>query len=100
FTDGICPYCGGIGHTEVAVTETIRLRLYWNKRDWIKLASNIQVPEAAVMSSGFLSDMDKCVSCERAVFINEQSELTKYTFSLASEPFPHGFGKDKYFIAY
>src|SRR5688572_25162626 len=39
FTNAGCTYCGGNGYKEEEVTDTVRLRIYWNKRDWIKTGS-------------------------------------------------------------
>lgn len=100
FTHGICPYCGGVGYKETESSESIRLRVYWNKRDWAKVAPQIQVPEASVMTIGFLTDLTKCLQANYIILVTEQSGLEQYRFTLAGEPFPHGFGKDRYFIAY
>lgn len=100
FTHGVCPYCGGIGYKETYVSDDIRLRIYWSKRDWSKLALNVQIPEAEVMTIGFLTDITKCIRCQYIQLVSDQTALAKYNFVLAGEPFPHGFGKDRYFVAY
>lgn len=100
FTVGLCPYCAGKGYSETETSEEIRLRVYWNKRDWKKISNNIQIPDAEVMTIGFIADMPKCQQASYVLMINEQSNRVAYRFTLAGEPFPHGFGKDHYFIAY
>lgn len=100
FTQGFCPYCGGAGMLEAENTESINLRVYWNKRDWIKVGNNIQVPDAEVMTIGFLTDMTKCLKARYVNLVSEQANLVNYKFILVGEPFPHGFGKSRYFAAH
>jgi hypothetical protein len=100
FTVGMCPYCAGEGYQETHPTDSIRLRIYWNKRDWAKVAPQLQVPDAQAMTIGFLADMDKCLRSQYIRLVDEQGHLMIYRFTLAGEPSPHGFGKSRYFIAY
>lgn len=73
--------------------KTIRLRVYWNKKDW-KVAAGIQIPDAEAMVIGFLSDLP---DMRKSSFIVLPNDLE---FVLAGEPFPHGFGKRRYFMGF
>jgi hypothetical protein len=81
---------------EVVTTDTIRLRVYWSKKDWIKI-SNLAIPDADAMIIGYLSTLPKL---KRAESISLTKEESVWTFVLSGEPFPHGFGHDRYFIGY
>lgn len=87
---GSCPLCGGNGYRELESTDTLRLRVYWSRKDWIKI-SNIDISQAQVMIIGFKTDINKI---ER---MNEIELNGRYR--LLSKPQSHGFG-DRYFIAY
>jgi hypothetical protein len=89
FTTGFCPYCGGVGYKEVPNTESIRLRIYWNKRDWNKVLPQIQIPDAEVMTIGYLTDMNKCQKADSILLVSDQAHLMQYRFALAGEPYPH-----------
>lgn len=98
--NGLCPWCNGEGFKETDVSESIRLRLYWTRKEWLKVGIPMNINDADLMTIGFLTDMPKC---QQAAFIRintSQSLYGYWDFILSSEPYPHGFGKNKYFIGF
>lgn len=100
FDTGICPYCNGAGFVESQATETIKLRVYFEKKYWVKLELPINLADGAVQTIGHMADLPKCKMADKIVLCSDIQDYNKYTYSLASEPVPHGFKKNKYFIAY
>src|SRR5690606_34683103 len=41
FSFGLCPVCNGVGYKDKEVTENIRLRVYWQPKDWRKIVNKI-----------------------------------------------------------
>ena len=99
FNYGNCPMCGSSGFRETEVTGEIRLRVYWDKKAWKDIQVPIQVADGDVMTIGFLADMPKVLKAQEVILINKVSGFKQYRYILAGEPFPHGFVKDKYFMA-
>ena len=58
FSFGSCPLCGGNGFKEEESTDTLRTRVYWQKKDWIK-QGNINIENSDVMIIGSSSDLPK-----------------------------------------
>ena len=100
FNFGNCPMCSGDGFRETEVTASVRLRVYWNSKDWKNISVPIQVPDGSVMTIGFLADLPKITRANEIILIDKQSGFKHYRYALAAEPFPHGFKKDKYFMAF
>ena len=100
FSQSLCPWCNGEGTKEVEVTDSIRLRLYWSKKDWTKLGLNVTLADGDLMTIGYIADLPKCYQAIYMRIITSQSHYGHWDFVLAAEPFPHGFGKDKYFTAF
>lgn len=98
FSFNSCSYCGGNGYKETEVTDTVRLRIYFQKKDWIKVAQ-LAIPDAEAQIIGFMSDLPKVKNANKIKLVSEENALNLF-FQLASEPLPHGFGKTRYFIAY
>lgn len=97
FTAGQCPYCHGEGYKLVENTDTLRLRVYWSRKDWRKIAgSTIDLPDGDVMTIGFKSDLAKCQQAKYLIVDTDNEEYRKWRFTAASEPTPHGFG-NRYF---
>ena len=97
FNFGRCPLCGGNGYHEEEITDTIRLRIYWEHRDWIKVSS-VSFPDADVQIIGYLSDLPKLRRANEIILLNPK--YGSWRTVLAGEPFPHGFGKNRYFMGF
>jgi hypothetical protein len=93
-----CIYCGGVGFREKEVSGEIRLRIYWNKKNWIKVG-NIGFPDAECMVIGAIADLKNLMTAQSISIISEENTI-KSDYVLACEPFFHGFGKKDYFITY
>lgn len=98
FNFGSCPLCGGNGYHEEEITGTITLRIYWQPRDWIKVSS-ISFPNADVQVIGYKSDLPNLRKANEVILLNDQTN-TDWRMALAGEPFLHGFGKNRYFVAF
>jgi len=77
-------------------TSTIQLRIYWTKKDWLKI-TNVNIPDADIMVIGYLSDLSKLKQAKEIRFSKNDND---WSFTLAGEPFPWGFKKDRYFVGY
>lgn len=99
FTNGICPYCNGDGYTDSTVTEIIKLRCYYEVKHWIKLPVNFNYPAGTVQTIGFIKDLEKCKRANYIILNSDKNDRFNSSYRLLSEPVPHGFGRDKYFIA-
>lgn len=101
FDFGNCPLCGGNGYKEVESYEEIKLRLYWNRKDWLKFttANSVVAADAEVMIIGYMTDLIKINNASYIKLIKEQAYMD-YKFVLAGDPYPHGFGKNRYFMGF
>ena len=98
FSFNSCQYCGGDRIREKEVTDTIRLRIYWQKRDWVK-TGNISLQNAACMVVGKKEDLHLLLKMSEIELVSEETTL-KMRYTLEGQPFFHGLGKKNYFIAY
>lgn len=99
FNFGSCPLCGGNGYSEVEVTEPIRLRTYFNRSDWIRVASTINIDDADVMVIGFMADLPKFKRAVQILLVSDQT-VAEYRSVSIGKPAPWGFRGDRYFVAY
>lgn len=101
FADGmICPYCNGEGFYNQDYTETIKLRVYWSPKDWVKTGTTFGIPAGAVQIIGFLSDLPKILQSSSIQLISKNNNIAVQNFVRIGEPFYHGFKKSRYFIMY
>jgi hypothetical protein len=100
FSFGLCPLCNGKGYKDVeAATENIRLRVYWESRDWRKIVSKIEYPNAKCMILGAIDNLPKITKANKIQIFTNSANYNEWTFKLAGEPFLHGFGS-RYFGAF
>lgn len=95
--EGMCPLCGGNSYLETENTDTLRLRIYWSKKDWLKIGAG-DIPQADVMVIGWMADLPKIERMNEIQLVSDQNVSGRYR--LSSKPRPWGFGKDKYFISF
>ena len=99
FDGSICPYCDGEGYTSLETTENIKLRVYPNRKNWLKIAIPATVKENSIQTIGHLRDMSKCRTAKYITANTDVSGHVVYNFQLAGEPIIHGLDK-KFFIAF
>ena len=93
-----CTYCGGSQYKQSELSETIKLRVYFDKKYWIKMG-NMDVPDGSVQIIGFLSDYTK-VRDASYIILNSDSNIMNLKYKVYGELQPHGFKKNRYFIGY
>lgn len=93
-----CTECGGRGYKESEVTDSIRLRIYWNKKNWILGGAGV-IGSASVQVIGYISDLPKLIRADSVILVSENHE-SETTYRISGEPFYHGFGKNRYFVTY
>ena len=92
----ICPWCGGEGRSSRPKTEEIRLRVYWNPRDWA-ISGPVESPDNRAMIIGYMTDLPKVEKCDR-ILLNKAVEVyRKWTFERDGEASPWGLAQDRYF---
>lgn len=99
FQFGSCPMCGGSGYKEVETTDTVRLRIYWSRADWIRIAGSIVAEDAEIMIIGYMADVRKVRQATHILLAKDNNEAP-YRASLVGAPTPWGFGRNRYFVAY
>lgn len=100
FSYGPCPLCGGTGYKSSEETDSIRLRVYWRHRDWLKVGQSINYVDGRVQVIGYLKDFANFRKANTIILVSDQTKYQKWTYAQAGNAFPHGFGKNRYFVAF
>ncbi len=99
FTFGVCPWCGGLGFTESVQTETIKLRLYYSPKHWIKIHPLINIPDNTIQAIGFLSDLPKIKQAQTMIANSDQEGFGNCIYDLLGNPVTTGFKHNRYLIS-
>ena len=82
---------------EVETLEDVRLRVYWDRKSWINVGGNIEVPDGAIQTFGLMTDLVKVMRAKALIVHDGIREFKDLRFERLSEFQPHGFRQDRYF---
>ena len=82
---------------EVEKLEDIKIKVYWDSKNWTKVGGNIIVPENGIQTIFFATDLPKIVRAKELVVHKDIKDLKEMRFKRVGEPFPMGLKQDRYF---
>lgn len=90
FSRGVpCPLCKGKGFRNVEATDSVELRIYHNKRDFINVGFNVDVPNNVIQTVGYMSDYVKLTRAKEILV--DIGTHNKGRYKRISEPYTQGF---------
>ena len=95
---GTCPRCQGRGTLNLSVTDTIRLRIYWEPSDWKEIGATIANPQAVCMVIGYMTDLSKFERAKTVLLNDTVKGVRNYLAARDGEAQPWGFRQDRYFM--
>jgi|TARA_R110000744_G_scaffold291956_4_gene402540 hypothetical protein len=88
---------GGVTYVEVEKTEDITLKVYWDRKSWVKVSNDIVAAEGSIQTICFATDLPKILRAKEMIVHKGVKDIIEMRFSLAGEPFPMGLQQNKYF---
>lgn len=82
---------------EVETRETIRLKVYWDRKDWRKVTSDIVLPDTAIQTIFFDKDLERVMRANYLCVHTAIKDKIEYRFSMAGEPWPMGLRHYRYY---
>jgi hypothetical protein len=82
---------------EVEKIEDIKIKVYWDSKSWVKVGGNIVVPDNAIQTIFFASDMGKIVRAKELIVHKDIKDKKEMRFQRFGEPFPMGLRQNRYF---
>lgn len=82
---------------EVETPETIRLKVYWDSKAWVKAGGGIVVPDNAIQTIFFATDLDRVMRAKYLLVHQTIEDQREYRFTKFGEPFPMGLRQNRYF---
>lgn len=88
---------GGVTYVEVEKTEDITLKVYWDRRSWVKVSQDILVPDNAIQTICFATDLPKILRANELIVHKGVSDIVEMRFKRSGECYPMGLQQSKYF---
>lgn len=94
FEEGFpCPWCEGAGYKMVEVSDTIKARVYYSQKEWVKIGPQVQLANAAaqiVANMDYLPKLQQCKYCIPHYYPNIDS-YNNQKLRRISDFYPQGF---------
>tara|TARA_A100001201_G_scaffold121268_1_gene104930 strand:+ start:102 stop:593 length:492 start_codon:yes stop_codon:yes gene_type:complete len=84
-----CPLCGGAGFKLIESTDSVELRIYYNRRDFIDVGFNADVPNNVIQTVGYADDYQKLTKCKELLV--DVGKHNQGRYKRISEPYNQGF---------
>ena len=85
----LCPLCGGDGFKNVETTESVELRIYYRRKDFIDVGFNADVPSNVIQTVGYMDDYEKLTKAKELLV--DVGDANKGRYKRISEPYNQGF---------
>lgn len=82
---------------EVEVLTDIKLKVYWNPREWTSIAGSIQVPNSVIQTIGFMSDLPNILKAKALIVHKDIIDYKEMRFQRMGEHIPMGLRQNRYF---
>lgn len=82
---------------EVEVLEDIKLKVYWDSKDWVKTGGNIVVPDGSIQTIFFATDLPRINRAKQIIAHKNIKDLQEMRFKKFGQPFPMGLRQARYF---
>lgn len=82
---------------EVEKLEDIKLKVYWDSKSWVKVGGNIVIPDNAIQTIFFATDLPKINRAKEIIVHKGIKDLQEMRFKKFGEPFPMGLRQNRYF---
>ena len=88
---------GDIAYVEVEKLEDVTLKVYWDRRNWIKIADDINAPDGSIQTICFATDLPKILRAKELIVHKGVKDILEMRFQRSGECYPMGLKQDKYF---
>ena len=82
---------------EVEKLEDIKIKVYWDSKNWTKVGGDIVIPDNSIQTIFFASDLDKIMRAKQLIVHKDIKDKREMRFSKFGEPFPMGLRQNRYF---
>lgn len=87
-------------YQDVENRKLVLMRVYWDKKDWVKAGGNIVVPNNGIQTIFYADNLKDVSKAIKLIVHDGIDDVKELTFKRFSEPFPFGFGHDKYYACF
>ena len=81
----LCPLCGGKGVKLIESTEEVQMRVYHNRKDWVNIGFEVDIPSSSIQTLIYMSDHVKVVRAKELLV--DVGKYNRLRYKRLGEPF-------------
>lgn len=85
---------------EIETLTDIKLKVYWDNKQWISVTDNIKLPEGSIQTIGLMSDLPKVLKAKQLIAHKDIKNLKEMRFERVGEFIPIGIKQQRYFACF
>ncbi|NDA29456.1 MAG: hypothetical protein EBZ12_03250, partial [Alphaproteobacteria bacterium] len=85
---------------ETEVLTDIKLKVYWDAKQWVGITDNIKLPNGDIQTIGFMSDLPKVLNAKQLIVHKDIKEYKEMRFERVGEHIPLGLRQNRYFACF
>ena len=85
---------------EVETLTDIKLKVYWDSKNWIGISKGIVVPDGTIQTIGFMSDLPQVLNAKQLIIHKGIKDYKEMRFERSGEHIPLGLRQVRYFACF
>lgn len=88
---------GGKTFKETERLEDLKIKVYWDKKSWVHPFGNIVIPDGAIQTIGFMTDLPRVERAKCLIAHKDIKAIKEMRFKRWGRSFPMGLRQTRYF---
>ena len=85
---------------ETEVLTDIKLKVYWDQKQWTGITSGLVVPNGSIQTIGFMTDLPKVLAAKQLLVHKDIKDYKEIRFERIGEHTPLGLKQNRYFSCF
>jgi hypothetical protein len=85
---------------EIETLSEIKLKVYWDPKQWIGVAGSIKVPDNSIQTIGYMTDLPRVLAAKSLIVHKDIKDYKEMKFQRSGEHIPIGLKQIRYFACF
>ena len=91
---------GTVTIVETEVLTDIKLKVYWDAKQWIGVTKDMVVPDGTIQTIGLMTDLPDVLKAKELIVHKDIKDYKEMRFQRQGEHIPMGLKQDRYFACF
>lgn len=82
---------------EIETLTDIKLKVYWDQKNWVNVGGNMVIPDGSIQTIGFMTDLPKVLQAKALLVHKDIKDYKELRFERMGEHIPMGLRQNRYF---